>query len=95
MEILHVGTKSRTHLNNWNYRHTRTYGNNILNEQTQFKLHVVFEHIIEHTHKRTHSNDLSTNLNIKSNNETDSAPSDRIWRSHNERKLAKAKVIFF
>ena len=27
------------------YKHTKTYGNNSLNEQTQLKSHLLFEHI--------------------------------------------------
>ena len=33
------------------YKHTKTNKNDILNEQTQFKAHALFEHISPHTHK--------------------------------------------
>ena len=34
------------------YKHTKTHRNNILNEQTQFKSHILFEHItpVSYTH---------------------------------------------
>ena len=54
MDILHVHTKGRK-LDSLEqleiYKHTKTNKNDILNEQTQFKSHALFEHITPHTHK--------------------------------------------
>ena len=53
MNILHVHTKARK-LDTLEqleiYKHTKTNKNDILNEQTQFKSHALFEHISPHTH---------------------------------------------
>ena len=52
-QILHVDTKGRK-LDTLEqleiYKHTKTNKNDILNEQTQFKSHALFEHISPHTH---------------------------------------------
>ena len=53
MNILHVHIKGRK-LDTLEqleiYKHTKTNKNDILNEQTQFKSHALFEHITPHTH---------------------------------------------
>ena len=54
MNILHVHTKGRTldtleQLEIQVYKHTKANKNDILNEQTQFKSHALFEHITPHT----------------------------------------------
>ena len=53
MDILHVHTRGRK-LDTLEQleidKHTKTHKNDILNEQTQFKSHGLFEHITPHTH---------------------------------------------
>ena len=53
MNTLHVHTEGRK-LDTLEqleiYKHMKTNKNNILNEQTQFKSHALFEHISPHTH---------------------------------------------
>ena len=53
MDILHVHRKGRK-LDTLEqleiYKHMKTNKNDILNEQTQFKSHALFEHITPHTH---------------------------------------------
>ena len=34
------------------YKYIKTYGNDILNEQTWFKSHMIFEHITDHAHNK-------------------------------------------
>ena len=55
MVILHVGLHTKGQkLDTLEqleiYKHTKTHKNDILNEQTQFKSHALFEHITPHTH---------------------------------------------
>ena len=73
MNILHVHTKGRK-LDTLEqleiYKHTKTNNNYILNEQTQFKSHALYEHISPHTH----SIDLSK-FDFVAHNRTDSATS--------------------
>ena len=74
MNILHIHTKGRK-LDTLEqleiYKHTKTNKNDILNEQTQFKSHALFDHISPHTH----SFDLSKNYPV-ANNKTNSATYD-------------------
>ena len=42
-------TQKQTFLNKQKYT-VQTHRNNILNEQTQFRSHILFEHITQHTH---------------------------------------------
>ena len=73
MNILHVHTKDQK-LDTLEqleiYKHTKTNKNDILNEQTQFKLHALFEHISPHTH----SFNLSKHFLVA--NKTSSATND-------------------
>ena len=55
------------------YKHTKTNKNDILNEQTQFKSHALFEHITPHTHNI----DLSK-IDFVANNKTNSATSGNL-----------------
>ena len=55
------------------YKHTKTNKNDILNEQTQFKSHALFEHISLHTH----SFDLSKHY-LVANNKTNNATYDSL-----------------
>ena len=76
MNILHVHTKGRKLVTLEQleiYKHTKTNKNDILNEQTQFKSHALFEHISPHTH----SFDLSKNY-LVANNKTNSATYDSL-----------------
>ena len=59
MEILHVHTKGQN-LDTLEqlevYKHTKMYRNNILNEQIQFKSHILLECIKQHTRNNDHLN---------------------------------------
>ena len=76
MNILHVHTKGRK-LDTLEqleiYKHTKTNKNDILNEQTQFKTHALFEHISPHTHNF----DLSK-FDSVAHNRTDSTTSTNL-----------------
>ena len=66
MDILHVHIKGRK-LDTLEqleiYKHTKTHKNDILNKQTQFKSHILFEHITLHTHNIDLSNDGAVTKN--------------------------------
>ena len=55
------------------YKHTKTNKNDILNEQTQFKSHALFEHISP----PSHSFDLSKHY-LVANNKMNSATNDSL-----------------
>ena len=73
MDVLHVHTKGRKLdiLEQLEiYKHTKTHKNDILNEQTEFKSHILFELITPHTHNIDLSKDGAV-----AKNKTESAPS--------------------
>ena len=95
MNILQVHTKARK-LDTLEqleiYKHTKTNKNDILNEQTQFKLHALFEDITPHTHNRF------SKIYFVTNNKTDSGTSGNLWRSFLKVKTGsgyKVKLLLF